>query len=149
MVTSVLWTKRGSRLAVGTNQDKIQLWDAAKCARVRTMGKHLLHIGTLSWNGPLLASGSHDRTVCLCDARAPADTTTRLAAHKQEVCGLKWSFDEPCRLASGGNDNKLLVRDVKNHSRPLWRFAEHSAAVKAIAWSPHQHGLVGFLGHGP
>ena len=26
----------------------------------------------------------------------------------QEVCGLKWSFDERL-LASGGNDNKLFV----------------------------------------
>jgi WD40 repeat protein len=31
-----------------------------------------------------------------------------LSAHKQEVCGLKWSFDERM-LASGGNDNKLFV----------------------------------------
>lgn len=142
VVTSVSWTQRGTHLAVGTNRGEIQLWDATKCARVRTMGGHSLRIGTLSWNGPALASGSRDRTVCLRDARAPGDTTARLAAHKQEVCGLKWSFDEPCRLASGGNDNKLLVWDVKNHSRPLWRFAEHAAAVKAIAWSPHQHGLL-------
>lgn len=25
---------------------------------------------------------------------------------------------------------------------PLTRFGEHTAAVKAIAWSPHQHGLL-------
>jgi WD40 repeat protein len=31
-----------------------------------------------------------------------------LHAHKQEVCGLRWSFDEKM-LASGGNDNKLFV----------------------------------------
>ena len=31
-----------------------------------------------------------------------------LSCHKQEVCGLKWSFDERM-LASGGNDNKLYV----------------------------------------
>lgn len=27
-------------------------------------------------------------------------------------------------------------------STPLTRFTEHTAAVKAIAWSPHQHGLL-------
>lgn len=27
-------------------------------------------------------------------------------------------------------------------SQPLLRFNEHTAAVKAIAWSPHQHGIL-------
>ena len=45
-------------------------------------------------------------------------------------------------LASGGNDNKHLVWDVKRHTRPCHAFADHTAAVKAIAWSPHQHGLL-------
>jgi WD40 repeat protein len=29
-----------------------------------------------------------------------------------------------------------------SNSTPLARFTEHTAAVKAIAWSPHQHGLL-------
>lgn len=84
-----------------------------------------------------------------------------LQAHKQEVCGLKWSFDEK-QLASGGNDNKLLVWNLsgtgENNSNrssrvgaaagagqgtdPEFRFCDHTAAVKAIAWSPHQSGLL-------
>jgi hypothetical protein len=69
-------------------------------------------------------------------------------AHKQEVCGLKWSFDEK-QLASGGNDNKLFVWNMAGTGQdesqrrsgtiaPEHRFADHTAAVKAIAWSPHQ-----------
>jgi WD40 repeat protein len=27
-------------------------------------------------------------------------------------------------------------------SQPMLKFTEHTAAVKAIAWSPHQHGLL-------
>lgn len=66
-----------------------------------------------------------------------------LQAHKQEVCGLKWSPDERM-LASGGNDNKLFVWSLSHGdaSTPLCRFVDHSAAVKAVAWSPHQHGLL-------
>lgn len=33
---------------------------------------------------------------------------SRIEAHKQEVCGIKWSFDDRY-LASGGNDNKLKI----------------------------------------
>lgn len=142
VVTSVSWTQRGTHLAVGTNHGEIQIWDTLKCILIRTMGGHSARIGTLSWNGSTLASGSRDRLICLRDVRMQQNFTSRLAAHKQEVCGLKWSYDEPAQLASGGNDNKLLVWDIKNTSQPLHRFAEHSAAVKAIAWSPHQHGLL-------
>lgn len=97
--------------------------------------------------------------------------------HRQEVCGLKWSFDDKY-LASGGNDNKLLVwstalghsssstagnltrnamntdenfnssndtnpRATSNTSKcPLYEFTDHHAAVKALCWSPHQHGVL-------
>lgn len=141
-VTSVAWTQRGTYLAVGVNRGEVQIWDVAKCQKLRSMGGHEARIGALAWSGATLASGSRDRTICLRDVRVPDSYTDRLTAHKQEVCGLKWSFDEPSHLASGGNDNKLLVWDVKKHRKPSHRFAEHTAAVKAIAWSPHQHGLL-------
>ena len=57
-----------------------------------------------------------------------------------QVCGLKWSPDHQ-HLASGGNDNKLFVWNLTN-SGPVQTYTDHQAAVKAIAWSPHQHGLL-------
>ncbi|GMF39623.1 unnamed protein product [Phytophthora fragariaefolia] len=110
---------------------------------------HLARVGTLGWSGQSLASGSRDRTILVRDLRTQEPFHNKLAGHKQEVCGLKWSFDGR-QLASGGNDNKLLIWNVQSMSSglssdatmPLARFNEHSAAVKAIAWSPHQHGLL-------
>jgi cell division cycle 20-like protein 1 (cofactor of APC complex) len=142
LVTSVSWAQRGTHLAIGTNRGQIQLWDAIKCKKVRDMSGHHARVGTLAWSGHTLASGSRDRLVYLRDVRASGDYTDRLNHHKQEVCGLKWSFDEPAFLASGGNDNHLHVIDGRNPTQPLHKFSEHSAAVKAIAWSPHQHGLL-------
>ena len=57
-----------------------------------------------------------------------------------QVCGLKWSHDDR-ELASGGNDNQLLVWNQRSQ-HPVLRLTEHTAAVKAIAWSPHQQGLL-------
>lgn len=111
--------------------------------------------------GRFLALGSTsvgDRDI---DRNMAPSVVRHLNAHKQEVCGLKWSFDDK-QLASGGNDNKLYIwnihglsqtADTSNDSRrlprnpndpimPEYRFDEHLAAVKAIAWSPHQHGLL-------
>jgi cell division cycle 20-like protein 1 (cofactor of APC complex) len=106
------------------------------------MGGHSARVGTLAWSGPILASGSRDRLIYLRDVRVQAPYTDCLSNHKQEVCGLKWSFDEPAFLASGGNDNHLHVIDSRNPSQPVHNFTDHTAAVKAIAWSPHQHGLL-------
>jgi len=57
-----------------------------------------------------------------------------------KVCGLKWSPDMQY-LASGGNDNQLLVWSLRS-PRPVQAYTQHVAAVKAIAWSPHHHGLL-------
>lgn len=38
-------------------------------------------------------------------------------------------------IASGGNDNKLLVWDIKKAAH-LIKFNQHKSAVKAVGWNP-------------
>lgn len=96
----------------------------------------MCRVGALAWTSSLLSSGSKDRTILNRDLRDKSDFVSKLSGHKQEICGLKWSLDEQ-QIASGGNDNKLLVWSPHRQSEPLWRFASHKAAVKALAFSPH------------
>lgn len=140
-VTSVSWIQRGSHLAVGTHKGFVQIWDAERCKRLRAMTGHTARVGALAWNDHILTSGSRDRLIYHRDVRSPDQYLRRLAGHKQEVCGLKWNTEDG-QLASGGNDNKLCVWD-KLSETPLYRFSNHVAAVKAIAWSPHQRHLLG------
>jgi cell division cycle 20-like protein 1 (cofactor of APC complex) len=139
-VTSVSWTQRGSHLAVGTNKGEVQIWDSTHCKKMRTMTGHRGRVGTMAWNGFVLSTGSRDHHILHRDVRQQTHFMSRLQGHRQEVCGLKWSYDEQ-QLASGGNDNKLYVWNMRSTS-PVLKFNEHQAAVKAIAWSPHQHGLL-------
>lgn len=104
------------------------------------MTGHTARVGTLAWNDRLLSSGSRDRSIYHRDVRSSDSFVMKLSGHKQEVCGLKWNTDDN-QLASGGNDNRLLVWD-KMSDQPLLKFTEHTAAVKALAWSPHQRGLL-------
>ncbi|KAK1790814.1 hypothetical protein P4O66_014668 [Electrophorus voltai] len=140
-VTSVGWSERGNLVAVGTHKGFVQIWDAAAGKKLSVLEGHTARVGALAWNVDQLSSGSRDRLILQRDIRAPPlQAERRLQGHRQEVCGLKWSTDHQL-LASGGNDNKLLVW---NHSSvlPMQQYTEHLAAVKAIAWSPHQHGLL-------
>ncbi|EHY57343.1 substrate-specific activator of APC-dependent proteolysis [Exophiala dermatitidis] len=140
LVTSVSWIQRGSHLAIGTHKGFVQIYDAEKGRRLRTMTGHTARVGALAWNDHILTSGSRDRLIYHRDVRSPDQYLRRLAGHKQEVCGLRWNTEDG-QLASGGNDNKLIVWD-KLSDTPRYRFSNHVAAVKAIAWSPHQHHLL-------
>ena len=111
---------------------------------VRTMHSHTARVGALAWNGPLLSSGARNGQIHNHDVRQAQHHIATLAAHTQEVCGLKWS-PNGTQLASGGNDNLVCVWDAQNAGRtwqPKYRFTHHSAAVKALAWCPWQHNLL-------
>lgn len=102
---------------------------------VRNIGGHLGRVSAVSWNGSTVTTGSRDRTILSRDMRARNATNFTYTGHKQEICGLKWSHDGQ-QLASGGNDNKLMLWNMHSES-PLAKFGEHKAAVKAIAWNPN------------
>jgi len=140
-VTSVSWSERGNFVAVGTHRGLVQVWDVMANKRVNVLEGHTARVGALAWNGDNLSSGSRDRLILQRDVRTPPLASERkLVGHRQEVCGLKWSPDNQY-LASGGNDNKLFVWN-SSMTNPVHTFTEHLAAVKAIAWSPHHHGLL-------
>ncbi|XP_030851557.1 fizzy-related protein homolog [Strongylocentrotus purpuratus] len=138
-VTSVSWNERGNLVAVGTHKGLVQVWDYAAQKKLHALDGHAARVGALAWNADSLCSGSRDRMILQRDIRVPG-VIRRLGGHRQEVCGLKWSPDHQ-HLASGGNDNRLFVWNHSSTS-PVQQYTEHSAAVKAIAWSPHQHGLL-------
>ncbi|KAI5670651.1 hypothetical protein M9H77_11015 [Catharanthus roseus] len=139
-VCSVQWTREGSFISVGTSLGHVQVWDGTQCKRVRTLGGHQTRTGVLAWGSRILSSGSRDRNILQHDLRVPNDFVGKLVGHKSEVCGLKWSHDDR-ELASGGNDNQLLVWN-QHSQQPILKLTEHTAAVKAIAWSPHQSSLL-------
>jgi cell division cycle protein 20 (cofactor of APC complex) len=107
----------------------------------------------------LLSSGSFDSHIHTNDIRASPSQSlvSTFFGHRQEVCGLKWSPDGQ-QLASGGNDNLLCIWDINTRMRggifqqnqyqpnvvtsPKYCFAEHKAAVKALAWCPWQRHLL-------
>jgi len=97
-------------------------------------------VGSLAWNNAILASGSRDSNIFHHDVRLPQHHIATLKAHEQEVCGLQWSPDFT-QLASGGNDNLCCIWDA-NQTTPRHVLKEASAAVKALAWSPHERNLL-------
>ncbi|KAJ2811001.1 substrate-specific activator of APC-dependent proteolysis [Coemansia furcata] len=161
-VTSVRWAESGGHLAVGLNTGAVQIWDTTRARCVRTFTGHTRRVGVLEWSSSVISSGSRDKRIHNRDSRMRESALiSTYYAHTQEVCGLKWSPDRT-QLASGGNDNLLLIWDqrftpldsrvhsdvagiapgARTFRRPLFRLAEHSAAVKALAWCPTRPALL-------
>ena len=139
-IASVGWSPKSVMLSVGTTSGDVHIWDSVKMKKVRTLTGHTGRVGSCSWNSTILATGSRDKTILFRDLRSQNNSFSKLVGHRQEVCGLKWSFDEQ-QLGSGGNDNKLFIWNAHS-TNPVLKFTSHIAAVKALAWSPHQHGLL-------
>lgn len=143
-ISSVSWIQEGGgHLAVGVSSGETQLWDVQAGTKVRGMDGHTDRVGSLAWNRHILSSGSRDTTIVNHDVRIARHNTATLSCHEQEVCGLTWSPDGEV-LASGGNDNMLCLWDISSQSssRPRFRMTEHQAAVKALAWSPHDRNIL-------
>jgi len=164
-VTSVAWVKdRGNAhyIAVGTNHNVVQLWDAEAERRLRSLDGHTARVGALSWNQHWLSSGGRDSLIVQHDVRSRDHVVSTYAGHQQEVCGLRWN-DEGSTLASGGNENLLCLWDAAMSRRggnrggggrgggaghdssnigPRLALTQHKAAVKALAWCPFHRGLL-------
>ncbi|KAI9003593.1 WD40-repeat-containing domain protein [Gaertneriomyces semiglobifer] len=141
-ISSVSWAQKGQVLALGTNTGTIQLWDVRQEKLLRTLADHTKRIGSLVFNNDLLTSGSRDKSILQRDLRAPDVTPIILggcsAGHTAEICGLKWNWDYTL-MASGGNDNQLMLWDPRKGVLPIWKPQNpHGAAVKALSFHPRK-----------
>lgn len=136
MITSVQWMSDSVHLAVGTNNNVVQLWNVSSKKQVRSLAGHSSRIGSMAWNQHVLSTGSRDNNIHNHDVRVKQHHISTYSGHQQEVCGLKYSSDGK-QLASGSNDNTCKVWDVAGGSI-VHTFTDSIAAVKAVAWCPYQ-----------
>ena len=144
-LSSVCWTLDGERLLVGTSGGKVNIWDVEKAKCLTTYHHHTERVGvvtTMNMNSNIFSSGSQDKLIYTYDLRVNPESTpvSKMVGHTQEVCGLKWSGNDSL-LASGGNDNKLLLWSG-NKMNLEKKLKSHTSAVKALAWSPHKFGCL-------
>jgi cell division cycle protein 20 (cofactor of APC complex) len=97
-------------LAIGTNSNMVELWDAQAMRKVRTLTGHSGRVSSIAWNQHWLTSGGRDWLILQHDVRSASHIVSTYKGHEQEVCSLKWNEDGST-LASGGNENFLCIWD--------------------------------------
>lgn len=145
MISALAWHPMEPRLAVGTTAGRVMLLEVRPDGGVkrRHLTEHSARVTALSWNGAgEVTSGGKDLSLCHHFIGSKRTVQRHCTGHSQEICGIKWSTPATHLLATGGNDNRLLIWDERRREVPLWRGEEHCAAVKALAWAPHRRGLL-------
>lgn len=133
-VTSVTWSPDGTRIASGSYDHTVQVWDAANGGHVYTYHGHSSRVISVAWSpdGTRIASGSDDATVQIWNAMNGEHIYT-YHGHVSDVHSVAWSPDS-MRIASGSNDHTVQVWNAQDGSHIL---IHHDAIyVWTVAWSP-------------
>jgi Tol biopolymer transport system component len=134
-VYTVAWSPDGTRLASGSRDKTVQIWDALDGGQVFTYRRHAAAIYTVAWSpdGRHLASASGDKTVQVWDA-ADGKHMFTYRGHGDQVITVAWSPNGR-RLASGSYDKTVQVWDAAD-GRQILSYRGHTADVEGVAWSP-------------
>jgi WD40 repeat protein len=133
-VMSVVFSVDGQRLASGSHDWTVKIWDAATGACVRTLKGHGYWVASVvfSADGQRLASGSSDRTVKIWDAATGAEERT-LKDHDDWVTSVVFSADSQ-RLASGSHDETVKIWDAATGAC-MRTLKGHGGSVASVVFS--------------
>jgi WD40 repeat protein len=133
-VWGVVWSPDGRRLASGSDDGAVMIWDAESGDCLRTLLGHGDGVQAVSWSpdGRRLASGSSDGIVMTWDAES-GECLRALSGHGKTVRSVEWS---PCgrRLASGSEDHAVRLWDASSGSC-VHTLSGHRDEVLSVAWS--------------
>lgn len=142
-VTTVAWSPDSTRIASGSDDTTVQIWDARSGTHPLVYRGHTTNINAAAWSPPhtsariASASGNNffrgEHVVQVWSASSGAHILT-YEGHTQPVRTVAWSPDGT-RLASGSEDKMVQIWDADSGNL-LTSFANHKALVSAVAWSP-------------
>lgn len=134
-VNAVSLSPDGRLVAVGLQDNTVQIWDLTACVMVHMLRGHKYWVNHVAFasDGIHVASASADKTIKVWNIRDGSCEVT-LQGHLLSVAAVAFS-EEGTRLASGSWDKTVCVWEVsKGH--PVLTFTGHTDWVHSVVWAP-------------
>ncbi len=134
-VWSVAFSPDGQRLASGSGDGTVKIWDSATGKELYSFKRHASFVTSVAFSpdGQRLASGSDDKTVKIWDSAIGKELFT-LRGHTGQVWSVAFSPDGQ-RLASGCEDGTVKIWDSAS-GKELFGLKGHAVVVRSVAFSP-------------
>ncbi|KAK4172256.1 hypothetical protein QBC36DRAFT_223078 [Triangularia setosa] len=145
LVCSVAFSADGQRLASGSYDHTVKIWDPASGQCLQTLEGHSSSVSSVAFSadGLRLASGSYDHTVKIWDpASGQCLQTLEGHSHTDSVSSVAFSADGQ-RLASGSHDRAVKIWDPAS-GQCLQTLEGHSSWVLSVAFSADDLGMHGY-----
>ena len=134
-VDAVVWSPDGQRIASGSSDSTVQVWNAADGGHVLTYRGHTQGVQAVAWSpdGKRIASASADNTVQIWNA-ADGSHDLIYRGHSSGVKTMAWSPDGR-RIASASDDRTVQVWDAVDGGH-VFTYRGHAQGVQSVTWSP-------------
>jgi eukaryotic-like serine/threonine-protein kinase len=133
-VLVVGWSPDGRRIASGSDDMTVQLWDATTGSNAFTYHGHTSSVYAVAWShdGTRIASGGFDNTARVWDAVSGRNILA-YTNHTASVNALIWSPNST-RIASASADKTIQVWNASDKSLVFKQ--SYANLVRTVAWSP-------------
>ncbi|CDR43663.1 CYFA0S12e02982g1_1 [Cyberlindnera fabianii] len=152
IVNEVQWHNKNPHIFGSVSDDKtIRIWDSRNQASTQTIKRNAA-INTISFSkfsSNLYAVGLEDSTIELFDLRRPTEKLHTIMGHTESISSLEWDPHNDGILASGSNDRRVILWDIKKIGEEqvqededdgapelFMMHAGHTAPVTDISFNP-------------
>ena len=134
-VWSVSFSPDGARIASGSGDLTVRIWDAVSGAERATLKGHSSLVGSVSFSpdGTQIVSGSIDGTVKIWDAANGAELAN-IKGHTEGVNSVSFSPDG-VQIVTGSNDRTVKIWDAATGEERA-TFKGHTHNVMSVLFSP-------------